>query len=449
LVNKFSISGRIIFLLSLVLVLLSGCGGGNTGAGDTGPITDPAGKGNATAPQISNEPVTIRMFQLNTAITDEQFNDFFVEPVKKKHPNITMELIRGTLPKASEMISAGEFPDMIFTGIGSIPTFQELGLATDLNPSIKKFNFDISPFEPDIIKQFKVYSDKDQLYAIPFLDNFSALFYDKDIFDRLGTAYPKDSMTWDDAITLAQQVANKSAGAIVPLCPGNFSGQFATVMSLPVVDPATKKAVLQTESWKMLVDKFTAVHKIANGGCKGAGPEGTDFRAGKIAMIAANGGFMTDSEELLNQGKTQNWDIATYPQFKEAPGKRRRMDVTLLMTSAVTKYPDQVFQIIQTVSEREEQVKRTRLGRLSTFKDPGMKKDYAVDLKIAKGKNIAGIFKTSSSAVPPYTPYNGPANKAVDNAVKEVLKGTDINSALRTAEEQANQDIAALIQSGQ
>jgi multiple sugar transport system substrate-binding protein len=431
-------------------MVFTACGGnngsGDTAAGDTGQKTPAEGK--PAAPAVSNEPATIRMFQMNTAITDEQFNDFFVEPVKKKHPNISMELVRGTPAKASEMLTAGEFPDMIFTGIAAIPQFQELGLATDLNPTIKKFNFDISPFEPDIIKQFKVYSDKDELYAIPFLDNFSALFYDKDIFDRLGTAYPKDGMTWDDAIALGLQIGSKSAGQIVPLCPGNFSGQFATVLSLPVVDPATKKAVLQTDLWKMLVDKFTQVHKLSENGCKGSGAEGTDFRAGKIAMLATNGGFMTDSEELLNQGKTQNWDIATYPQFKEAPGKRRRMDVTLLMTSSVTKHPDQVFQVMQTVSDREEQIKRTRQGRMSTFKDPEMKNEFAVDLKIAKGKNIAGIFKTTSSAVPPYTPYNGPANTAIDNAVKEVLKGTDINTAIRAAEDKANQDIAALIQSG-
>ncbi|MCC2687009.1 MAG: family 1 extracellular solute-binding protein [Paenibacillaceae bacterium] len=435
-----------LVIFVLVLAVLAGCGGQQAAqptAQDGGNSAQPA-----AAPKVSTEPVTLKMFQSSTKITDEQFATLIADPVKKKYPYITIELVRGDNNKATEAVAAGEFPDMIFTGIGTIPFYRDLGLLTDLNPAVKKFNFNLNDFESRIINQLKVYSDKGELYAIPYLENFSALFYNKDIFDRYGVAYPKDNMLWDDVIALGRQISSKSSGEVMPVCPGNFA-QYDSVMSLPVVDAKTNKAILETDTWKMLIDKFRDIQQIPGNACGGDGKEVAGFADGTIAMIATNGARLGEYEEMAKQGKTFNWDLATYPQFKEAPGKRRRMDVTLLMVSTASKHPDQAFQAIQAISAREEQVKRTRQANLSTFKDPELKKDYAVDLPSAKGKNIQGIFKTEPSAVPPYTKYDAPANKALDAAGKEVLKGTDVNSALRTANEQANQDIAAMIQSGQ
>ncbi|MCC2686329.1 MAG: extracellular solute-binding protein family 1 [Paenibacillaceae bacterium] len=440
--------GQLCFILPVVaMIALSGCGGGNNQSGSN-PETQSGEADTQKIAPVSTEPVTIRMFQSSTNITDEQFNSFFVDPVKKKYPNITVEIVRGTNAKATEAVAAGDFPDMIFTGIGSIKFYKDLGLPIDLNPIIKKNKFNIDEFEPRIIDQFKVYSDNGELYAIPFLDNFSALWYNRDIFDQYGMTYPKDGMTWDDAIELARQMSSKSSGGVTQLCPGSFD-QFTNVMSLPVVDAKTNKAVLETDNWKMLVDKFTTVHKIPGNTCGGATKESTDFVAGKVAMAGINGALLTQLEEASKQGPIINWDMASYPQFKEAPGFRRRMDVTLLMLSSTSKHPDQVFQVMQTVSQREEQIKRTRLGRMSAFKDPDLKKDFAADLQVAKGKNIQSIFKTKASAVPPYTPYNGPANKALNDAVNAVMGGENVNSALRAANEKANQDIEAIIQGGQ
>ncbi|CAG7626042.1 ABC transporter substrate-binding protein [Paenibacillus allorhizosphaerae] len=442
---KIKVYGKLCFMLSLiVMIVLSGCSKNESAS----KIVEQQGGASAEASAVSTEPVTIRMFQSSTAITDEHFNSFFVEPVKKKYPNITLELVRGSNAKATEMVTAGEFPDFIFTGIGSIDFYKSLNLPVDLNPMIKKKNFNIDDFNPRIIDQFKVYSDHGELYAIPFLDNYSALWYNRDIFDRYGIAYPKDNMTWDDAIALAKQISAKSSGEVTTLCPGAFN-QFNTLLSLPVVDPKTNKAILETDKWKMLIDKFTAIHQIPGNACKGATQEAADFKAGKVAMAAINGGLMAELEELEKQGSMINWDMASYPTFSEAPGLRRRMDVTLLMLSSTSKHPEQVFQVMETVSSREEQVKRTRLGRMTAFKDPALQKDFAADVKVAVGRNIQSIFKTQASAVPPFTKYNGPANTGLDNAVNEVLKGTDINSALRAANEKANQEIARMITSGQ
>jgi multiple sugar transport system substrate-binding protein len=433
----------------MILVLLSGCGAGSgvatTGAGSGSASGTGNADGGKQAVKVSTDPVTIRMFQSSTRITDEQFNDLIVDPVKKKYPYISMELIRSSpTAKAEELVAAGDFPDMIFTGLGSVVTYRKLGLLSDLNPLIKKFNFPNDNFEPRIINQVKVYGEKGELYAVPYLENFSALFYNKDIFDKYGVPYPKDNMMWPDVIKLAKQISGKTTGEM-PLCPGSLA-QFMSPLSMPLVDAKTNKATIESDNYKMALTMFTEIQQIPGNACKGDGKEVTEFEAGNIAMIASNGARLGEFEEMYNQGVTMNWDLATYPQFKEAPGKRRRMDVTLLMVSTVSKYPDQAFQVIDAVSARDQQVKRTRLGNLSTFKDPALKKDYAVDFKASKGKNIQGIFKTEPSAMIPYTEYNGIVNKYLNPTVKDMLTGVDVNTVLRTAADKANQDIAAAVQ---
>jgi multiple sugar transport system substrate-binding protein len=440
--------GKHSFLFVIVLVLLSGCGAGSgvaTSSSGSGDAQSASGAdGGKQAVKVSTDPVTIRMFQSSTRITDEQFNDLIVDPVKKKYPYISMELIRSSpTAKAEELVAAGDFPDMIFTGLGSVVNYKKLGLLTDLNPLIKKFNFPIDNFEPRIINQVKVYGDKGELYAVPYLENFSALFYNKDIFDKYGVPYPKDNMMWPDVIKLAKQISGKTTGEM-PLCPGSLA-QFMSPLSLPLVNEKTNKASIESDAYKMALTMFTEIQQIPGNACKGDGKEVTEFEAGNIAMIASNGARLGEFEEMYNQGVTRNWDLATYPQFKEAPGKRRRMDVTLLMVSTTSKHPDQAFQVIDAVSARDQQVKRTRLGNLSTFKDPALKKDYAVDFKASKGKNIQGIFKTDPSAMIPFTEYNGIVNKYLKATVKDMLKGVDVNTVLRTAADKADQDIAAAV----
>ncbi|MCC2686206.1 MAG: extracellular solute-binding protein family 1 [Paenibacillaceae bacterium] len=447
--GKMRIWGRNGILFAVILVLLSGCGAGSgvatSGAGSGGGSSAGGADGGKQAVKVSTDPVTIRMFQSSTRITDEQFNDLIVDPVKKKYPYISMELIRSSpTAKAEELVAAGDFPDMIFTGLGSVVSYRKLGLLTDLTPQIKKFNFPIDNFEPRIINQVKVYGEKGELYAVPYLENFSALFYNKDIFDKYGVPYPKDNMMWPDVIKLGKQISGKTAGEM-PLCPGSFT-QFISPMSMAEVDAKTNKASIESDKWKMALQMFTEIQQIPGNACKGDGKEVTEFEAGNIAMIASNGARLGEFEEMLHQGVTMNWDLATYPQFKEAPGKRRRMDITLLMVSATSKHPDQAFQVIDAISARDQQVKRTRLGNLSTFKDPALKKDYAVDFKASKGKNIQGIFKTEPSAMFPYSEYNGIVNKYLNAAVKDAAKGIDVNTALRTAADKANQDIAAAVQ---
>jgi multiple sugar transport system substrate-binding protein len=68
--------------------------------------------------QQDHSPVSLLLYVYN-ALTEDEFNNFFVNPVKKKYPNITMSMIKkagqGTNPE--DMVSAGTIPDIILVGL--------------------------------------------------------------------------------------------------------------------------------------------------------------------------------------------------------------------------------------------------------------------------------------------------------------------------------------------
>ena len=421
-----------VLALFLLVGALSACG-------------QASGGGKQTA--ADNTPAEL-VFYSTSADSEDSFNQRFGDPLRKKFPNFTIKYIqKATGTTLPELMAAGTQFDIYFDSIGNYMDGLNYNFQFDMTDLIREHKVDLNRFEPSVIDAIKQISGG-KIYGLPVFTNNMITYYNKDIFDRFGVPYPKDGMTWDEMLEIARRLDRTDSGK-------NFYGLAVSQshilrlnpFSAPFVDPKTNKAVLETDKWKMLVDKFTTIHQIPGNVCRGSA-EATDFKAGKIAMAGINGGLVTELEEMAKQGPIVNWDLATYPQFPEAPGLRRRMDVSLLMLSSSSKHPDDVFRVMQAVSAREEHLKRTRLGRMSTLKDPELKKDFAVDLTVTKGRNMQAIFKTNASAVPPFTKYNGPANSALEQAVKDVLNGADINSALRKANERANQEIDAMIEGG-
>jgi multiple sugar transport system substrate-binding protein len=81
-------------------------------------------------------------------------------------------------------------------------------------------------------------------------------------------------------------------------------------------------------------------------------------------------------------------------------------------------------------------------GRLTALKDPAIRKDFAVDLNIFEGKNLAGVFSVKPAPAPRSSMYDSKGYSYLNEALKiMILSSTDINTALREAEEKTNKYI--------
>src|SRR5690606_21529535 len=118
----------------------------------------------------------------------------------------------------------------------------------------KKHNLDLNRFEPEAIEALMAATQTNDLAGIPYTRHFYALYYNKDIFDKFGVDYPPDGMTWDQAYDLARKLTRMEDGIqyrglnLVPV------ERPASQLSLPYVDMNTKKTVINSDSWKRVME---------------------------------------------------------------------------------------------------------------------------------------------------------------------------------------------------
>lgn len=428
-------------LATASLLLTIGCSNG-------GAEVQQQSTGGKTA---STEPATIKVYKTGLNLTETEFNTFFVEPVKKKFPNLTLELVadqQGTKPE--ELLAANSFPDIIFTSNPSYHNIQKLNVVTALDDLLKQNQFDLNRINPVITESVREYSSKNELIALPFSLNVAALFYNKDIFDKFGVEYPKDVMTWEATLNLARQLTRTDNGVKYVGIDLTAPMNIGRGLSLAPIDPKTGKADVQTEPWarvfQLLKQSYEIPGFIGDNSKYTYGPKAF-YQDRNLAMLPYwLGGMIGPLEEVENQGNGFNWDIAPLPNFQEALGTGREIDIHSMILSNLSPHKEQALQVMTYMLSDEVQKIISQSGRRSVLNNPELDKVFGANLQSLKNKQVANIFKTQPRKLHAPSEYDKDiAIKNIDDAAKGVaVGGVDINTALRNAQAKIDQEIQAL-----
>jgi multiple sugar transport system substrate-binding protein len=367
--------------------------------------------------------------------------------VKNKYPNVTLQLLReGGEIKRENLIAANQFPDLIFSSSLSLRGFLDLSLAEDLNGLVKKHKFDLNLFEPRAIEAIKDYGEKGELYAIPFSLNFGATYYNKTIFDQAGMPYPKDGVTWEDLLDTARALAGKKPD--VRTLGTSGLNRDAKSLLLPFVDPKTMKASINTEGWKWLLQFSKDLQSIPDNKSARGGRDGF-VKDQHLAMYTSYGARPGEIEEEHKNGGTLDWDLTTFPVRKSGGTAGMETEAHALMIASSSKRKDAAFKVIELVSSNDEvQMMVSKAARVSSLKNEKYKQVFGSDLKSLQGKNVQAIFKNKYGRNPVPTRYDSLVEKETTAALNAFIAGTDLNTALREAEERANKAIEAAKQAG-
>jgi ABC-type glycerol-3-phosphate transport system substrate-binding protein len=420
---------RKFFVSSLVVLLMSGCSGQ---AGSQMEAKKDAGA-NVKAP----EPVTVKVAVSGSYFTDAEFERYITAPAKKKYPHITVEkVVRDSKDNTIEkMIASGNIPDMIISATPLMAEYKLYGLDYSLDDLVKKQKLDLGKFDPGIVNALKISSETDKLMAIPYTMHFSALYYNKDLFDRFGVAYPKDGMTWEQATELAKTLTRNEGGVqYTGLDPDHISRSGSQLM-IPMIDPKSEKSVLNSEPWKKVFQMMGNVYKAQ--GVTSAQSFSRFYKEKTVAMYATLNYLST-----LADVKDMNWDLASYPVFKEAPGKGAQVDAHVILITSTSKHKEEAFQVIASLVSDEVQMDMARNARVPALKDAKYKEVFGQDVPYLKGKNLKSAFQTAPAD--PYVPtrYVTAARDEAQKAFVSVVKNEkDINTALRDADELLNKKI--------
>jgi multiple sugar transport system substrate-binding protein len=207
-----------------VALIAGACGGSTTPTTTptTGPTNAPvasaaAGESPATGESpssgYSGPPVKIE-YAIWGDPAEINSQKAIVEGFTAANPNITVDVTVADWDaywdKLQTGLAGGAAPD-VFAMDGPLgPDYQSRDVLLDLSPFIKADNYDLGQLDDNAVKDF---TTKDGVvFGLPRDLNVVALYYNKDMFDAAGIAYPDETWTWDKLVEVGKKLTKDTNG---------------------------------------------------------------------------------------------------------------------------------------------------------------------------------------------------------------------------------------------
>jgi multiple sugar transport system substrate-binding protein len=409
--------------------LFAGCGSSDQGAGSGGEAnTKPA------------EPIQLTVGV--PAWANGEFDKVFSPAVSQKFPNITLEKvdIGGNVNYDGNILAKGLKPDIIVTGLDSsyLVTLKDTGMAVDMAPMAKAANLDLNRLDKSRLNLAYTLDGNPDLTVIPYSLDTSALYYNKDIFDRFGVAYPKDGVTWNQAIELAKKLTRTVDGVQYRGLEPDSIDRPASQLGLLTVDSKTNKAVVGSEGWKQIFALIKQIYEIpGNSTLTWFGPARDEFAKTKdLAMLAGLG------PDGFDKAVDLNWDLVTYPVVEKAPSTTLALGGRAFAVTTFSSHKQAAFDVVKWWVSDEVQKTLSSTGVAPALNTPEARQAFGTDLAGFKGKNTQALFKLQPAERGAQSKYEADGNKLIRSTFQDMVKKqTDENTALRSAEEQINKVI--------
>lgn len=435
-----------LFAVMFALLLLFGCSNSNgSETAEPAKTAEPAQQEQAIEEKA--EPVTLHLFE-GQALSEENWNLLLHEPLAKKYPHITVNIVnKGN--GIQDLIATGQQFDLYTEFQGYLGNFVQVDLLEDITPIAEKHGFDLSRFQPVAIDAIKEYSDPNELVAVPYFMQANALYYNKDIFDLFGVEYPKDGMFWEDVIELAKRMTRTFEGTNYYGLDPEHATRLAFPRSLVIVNGDTNTAEVNNEEWRKVFDLAKSIYSIP-----GNLPEKeTDLNGGGIVRFMRNKNIaMLATIQIIDRLKEAsdsgvNWDLVQYPSYPDQPNVSGMVDLHVIGITKTSKHKDEAMKVIEVFTSDEVQLLAARKRpAISPLNNPEMQSQFGAEVDYLEGKNKDALFKSVPAPAPKFSDYYVQARTILNNHYRDfILDRKDVNTALRDAEEEINRKIAELM----
>ncbi|MDB5083635.1 MAG: hypothetical protein JWN30_521 [Bacilli bacterium] len=421
------------------ILLLVGCGKSSTAS--------------QTSDAIDTTPVTL-VYATNLGLTQDDFQKQIADPVHAKFPYITMQYIaRDNGNDLKNLVANGTNIDIYSYPYDRFPAYiQDLGLQFDHSQVIKKFHFDINTLSPIAMQVLNNVSDGKGIYGLPIQLGAGVLYYNKDVFDKFGVAYPKDGMTWDQVISLARQMTRTVEGVQYRGLNSFYSILIReNQLSLPAVAQNADQADIMNDNWKLLYSTLQSIYSIP-GNARTPGKDTTSevqifWKSKTVAMDAMNFG----QEPAF--GDFTNWDMVSLPTFPQKPGIGMQSSPTIYSVLSSSQHKDQAFQVLAYLASDEHQKWIAEQGGIPASVNPAVIKAFGANRPDLKGKNVGAVFFDKAAPPParrdPTLMHDSQQTMqiAINHLNDVIVDQKDINTALSSASDEINKTLATMKQS--
>ncbi|TNJ66016.1 extracellular solute-binding protein [Paenibacillus hemerocallicola] len=422
----------------------TGCGGGKEGA-DAG--------GKAASPATAKQPVELNVTTGAGGSTIADIESLFnAEAIRKKFPHIKLNYIpknqADAIKSIESLMVSGTPIDIYFDSIYVyMNTLEQFKLGYDMSAELKKFNIDPNQYDPSALNiANSSYSNK--VIGLPITNTIPVLYYNKEIFDRFGVAYPKNGMTWDEMYDIARKLTRTEGGKTYLGFAFSFYHHFFHMNSLstPYVDAKTGlSAFTSNPDWKRLIDASivkTYESTVYQNWLKENKriPKFDDFLLGTVAMQFSQ---VYGGGDMLTKLETFNYGVVSTPIFAGTKTGTQPYP-TYVGVSSTSKHKEEAMEIINYLVSEEHQTYLARdKGAIPAIKNDAVRKQLYEGTPL-KGKGFyEAIYHNPLAPLADKTIYDESVRSVFDSAgiIKLGTGQTDINTYLREAEEKANKKI--------
>lgn len=299
--------------------------------------------------------------------------DKYLDLFRKKRPDIYLDVIH--VPsmqyssKLQTLIAGQTPPDVMYMGLEDFPRYAQGGAFMDLQSFIDSdTSFKVDEFYPQLVEPFKY---KGHLYGVPKDFATLVLYYNKDLFDKAGVAYPNDKWTWKDFRSAAEKLTKDTNG------DGKID-QYGFVLEtwfsewLPWVWQ-NGGDVMSVDGKQWLLGKPQYIDKNVEAlefltsliyGPKPVAPspavttdQGTYylFKTGKVAMCTYGRWMCMDFKDI----KDFKWDVSVLPSNKK---RASTLFTVCYAVSARTQHPKEAWDLVKFLTGPEGQIATAESG---------------------------------------------------------------------------------------
>ncbi|MGL5956458.1 MAG: ABC transporter substrate-binding protein [Brevinema sp.] len=224
--------------------------------------------------------------------------------------------------KVNAAITAGDLPDVLAIDGPNVASFAQSGLIIPLNKYLT--DDQTNTYTPSITDQGTINGN---LYALGLLDSAVILYYNKDIFVKLGITPSKgleDVWTWDDLYNTAKKIKDTQPDILPIDMHLNEWTEWLIYGLLPLVQSAdiNNKGIVSQDGLEVqgylnspaVKEALTFIQKLTKEGLTSLTPEKDVFRNGKAAMLLYG---VWELENFKNNFINLNFGFMAYPRYPQ------------------------------------------------------------------------------------------------------------------------------------
>lgn len=185
-----------------------------TGCGSSDSATQAAGNAaagsTAAGGEAAAEPVTLKITWWGGQGRHD-YTQKLLDTYTASHPNVTFEAMPsgwdGYFDKLATQAASGSMPDIVQMDYLYITTYAKNNSLADLTPYITDGTIDVANMDENLLNSGKI---NDKMVGLVLASSYQCFGCNPDVFAEAGLEVPDSTWTWEDMISMAETIKEKT-----------------------------------------------------------------------------------------------------------------------------------------------------------------------------------------------------------------------------------------------